>query len=73
MLTPKVGRPVINRTGLQGSYDVDVEYAPNMSEDSSLPSIFTAIQDKLGLRLVSQEVPVDVLIVDEVNELPTEN
>jgi len=40
---------------------------------SSLPSIFTALQEQLGLKLVSQKVPVDTLVIDHVDKIPTEN
>ena len=73
MLAPKVGVPVVDRTGLQGRYDVDVDYAPDMSVDSPLPFLPAAIQEKLGLRLVSQKVPVDVIVIDGAEEFPTEN
>jgi len=73
MLAPKVGMPVVDRTGLQGRYDVDVDYAPDISVESPLPFLPAAIQEKLGLRLVSQKVPVDVIVIDGAEEFPTEN
>jgi uncharacterized protein (TIGR03435 family) len=67
--------PVVNETGLTGHYDVTVEFAPLVDvgrspreTNSSLPSLFTALQEQLGLRLVSrEEVPVPVLVVDHVD------
>ena len=73
MLVPKVGMPVVDRTGLKGSYDVDVEYDPDMSPDSLLPSLDAAIQQRLGLSLVSQKVPVDIIVIDHADQQPTEN
>jgi uncharacterized protein (TIGR03435 family) len=49
MLVPKVGLPVVDRTGLKGSYDIDVEYDPDLSPEPLLPSLGVAIQDRLGL------------------------
>jgi uncharacterized protein (TIGR03435 family) len=72
MLVPKVEAPVIDRTGLQGRYDIDVEYDSDSAPDSLLPSLTAAIQ-KLGLRLIPQKVPFAVLVIDRVDELPTEN
>jgi len=71
-LWPQLGRVVIDRTGLQGSYDVDLEFAPDLSTPSDLPSIFTAVQEQLGLKLESTRGPADVLVIDHV-ERPRED
>lgn len=73
MLAPKVGVPVADKTGLQGRYDVNVEYDDDMSPNPELPSLTTAIQKQLGLKLVPEMVPVVVLVIDGIDELPTEN
>ena len=71
-----VGRTVVDRTGLSGSYDADFTWtsdprrAPSPGDDG--PSIFTALQEQLGLKLESQRGPVDVIVIDGV-EPPTEN
>ncbi len=72
-LTPAAGLPVVDQTGLTGHYDVSVEYAPDLEHESPLPSLFTAVEDSLGLRLVAQKVPVPVLVIDHLDRLPTEN
>jgi uncharacterized protein (TIGR03435 family) len=70
-------RPVIDKTGLQGIFDLHLEFgAPNSlpvgaAADMS-PSIFTALQEQLGLKLSPDKGPVDVLVVDHV-ERPSEN
>jgi uncharacterized protein (TIGR03435 family) len=71
-LSPLVNRPVVDRTGLTGGYDLVVEYAPNElgSETAAGASIFTALQEQLGLKLESTTGPVDVLVVDHA-EPPT--
>ena len=85
-LARPLGRPVMNRTGLQGRYDLTLQFAPDDTgdarsgppgkvapeEDPGLPSIFTAIQEQLGLKLVPQKGSVPVLIVDQA-EMPSEN
>ena len=58
------GRPVVDRTGLKGRFDFTLTWAPEGSTDSSAPSIFTAVQEQLGLRLEPTRGPVDVLVVE---------
>ena len=83
MLTRFAGRPVIDKTGLAGMYDVHLEFTPERFEGRGAepgadlpapagPSIFTAVQEQLGLKLESGKGPVETLVVDHV-ERPTEN
>ncbi len=88
MLAQQLGRPVIDKTDLKGSYDFKLEWTPDESAlrhigggggadapppaDSSGPSIFTAVQEQLGLRLESQRGPVEILVIDSV-EKPSGN
>lgn len=68
-LSDQVGRPVLDQTGLQGNYDFKITFAPDMAADATDgPSIFTALQDQLGLRLDSQKGPVEVLVIDGVQK-----
>jgi uncharacterized protein (TIGR03435 family) len=62
-------RIVVDRTGLQGGFAVDLEWSPDQTA-SDQPSIFTAAQEQLGLKLESTRGPVDVLGIDHV-EKPT--
>lgn len=74
-LAEELGRPVIDKTGLTGKYDFNLQWTPDDGEqktDPSRPSLFTAAQEQLGLKLESQKGPVEVLIVDRA-ERPTEN
>ena len=71
-LVSPVGRPVVNKTGIQGNYDIKLDYAEGVT-DSPLPSIFTAIQEQLGLKLESQKVPVQMLVIDHIDKTATEN
>jgi uncharacterized protein (TIGR03435 family) len=73
LLSRPVGRPVADRTNIQGNYNIRLEYAPTTATDSELPSIFTALQEQLGLRLEPQKVPVEMLIIDHADRIPTEN
>lgn len=68
-------RPLIDRTGLKGQYDITLRYTPEESRNTdpnAAPGIFTAIQEQLGLKLQPMKAPVDVLVIDRV-EKPSEN
>lgn len=73
MLASPVGRPVIDKTGLGGTYDFNLDYARLDDPNPTLPSVFTALQEQLGLKLVPQRVPVEILVIDSVDRVPTEN
>lgn len=61
-------RRVIDRTGLGGEFDLDLRFTPDSSTAAApeFPSIFTAVQEQLGLRLQSERAPVPVLVIDSV-------
>jgi uncharacterized protein (TIGR03435 family) len=72
-------RPVINKTGIAGLFDLYLEYTPGderpdfiRPDEPAGPSIFTALQDQLGLKLVTAKGPGTVLVVDHV-ERPKPN
>jgi len=78
----QVRRPVVNATGIEGSFDVDLTFSPEFvppppgsrvgdlpPSPSDAPSIFTALQEQLGLRLESARGEVSVLVVDRA-EMP---
>jgi uncharacterized protein (TIGR03435 family) len=73
-----VGRAVVDRTGLTGTFDINLRFTPeppagvnNQSVASSdAPSLFTALQEQLGLKLEPSRSPVEVLVIDSV-ERPT--
>jgi uncharacterized protein (TIGR03435 family) len=67
------GQTVVDKTGLSGSYDIKLRYAPTNDPNSALPSLFTAVQEQLGLRLQPAKVPADYLVVDHAERVPTEN
>jgi bla regulator protein blaR1 len=77
-----IGRTVVDRTGLNGTFDVALRWTPYEGQawlptgppppDDSQPSIFSAVQEQLGLRLESQRGPVEVLVIDRA-EKPSEN
>jgi uncharacterized protein (TIGR03435 family) len=71
-----LGRPVFDRTGLAGAYDIDLQWTPVRSDGETpsgdAPSIFTALQEQLGLKLALEKDQVEVLVIDKV-ERPTLN
>ena len=67
------GAPVLDETGIKGNFDIKLKFAPEENTNSPLPSIFTALQEQLGLKLVSAKVPLDRIIVDHVDRVPTAN
>jgi uncharacterized protein (TIGR03435 family) len=72
-LSGKLGRSVVDRTGLKGFYDFLLTWTPDEAQaDTPGPSLFTAIQEQLGLKLESTKGPVEVLVVDRA-ERPSEN
>jgi uncharacterized protein (TIGR03435 family) len=78
LLTRRMDRPVIDLTGLKGLYDFTLDlsglgFNGNPPEDTSAPSIFTTVQENLGLRLEAQKAPIQVLIVDRAEKIPTAN
>ena len=87
MLSQLLGRPVIDKTGLTGLFDFDLKWTPGAEQvpgalgpndlpppapaDASSPSIFTALQEQLGLRLDAGKGSVDVIVIDSA-EKPSE-
>jgi uncharacterized protein (TIGR03435 family) len=73
-LSGSAGRPVVDRTGLAGNYAIKLTFAseaPNAPQ-SDAPSLFTAIQEQLGLKLDAETVQGQVLVIDHI-ERPSEN
>jgi uncharacterized protein (TIGR03435 family) len=76
-LSERLDRPVVDQTGLAGIYSIHVEWMPDNAAatgvDTAGPSLFTAIQEQLGLRLVAGKMAVQLLVVDSVEKYPTDN
>ena len=85
VLSGNVGRRVVDRTELLGAFDIELTFDPASAAkappgappgpsptDDTKPSIFTALQEQLGLKLESTRGPIDVLVVDQA-ERPTAN
>ena len=75
-------RPIVNKTGLNGTYNLTLNYTPNLParpgadspapSDDTGPSIFTVLEEQLGLKLVPSKGPVEVIVIDHI-EMPSEN
>ncbi len=69
---PDVGRVVVDKTGLTGGYDFELQFTPELSAPKppdgaptdSGPSLFTAIRDQLGLKLESAKEPIDFFTIE---------
>lgn len=85
-LSRTVGRKVIDKTGLTGKYDITLKYTPDENQlatstmpgappppaDASGPSLFTALQEQLGLKLEPQKASVEIYVIDRA-EKPSDN
>jgi uncharacterized protein (TIGR03435 family) len=74
-LAPMLGKPVLDRTGLMSNFDLQLSWDPPMPGGAARPdaiSLFTALGDQAGLRLVAMRAPATVLVIDSVRA-PTAN
>ncbi len=77
-LVEEVGHPVIDKTSLAGAFNLDLKWSPDHGrvdapdQTDAGPSIFTALQEQLGLKLEPHKAPINVLVIDHA-EKPTEN
>jgi len=81
LLTPVLGAPVIDMTGLKGRYDITVnlaKYMADMQPGGGAPAdplslVIAALEGELGLKLESRKIPLDQLVIDHAEKIPTEN
>jgi uncharacterized protein (TIGR03435 family) len=71
-LSHPAGRLIIDKTGLTGKYQVDLTWAWEDDPNATGPSLFTALQEQLGLKLEPARAPVEVVVIDRL-ERPSEN
>ena len=78
-LARHLDRPVVDKTELEGVFDFELRWGSDERGEAqkgttdSGPSIFTAVQEQLGLKLQSQKLPVEILVIDHAERVPTEN
>jgi uncharacterized protein (TIGR03435 family) len=68
------GKPVIDATGLTGTYDIALYWVPDRTRpDAGETTLFDALQSQLGLKLESKKIMLPTVIVDHAEKIPTEN
>ena len=76
-LARAVGRPVVNKTGIEGLFGWMVSYTPFSASGNSVastaPDIFAAIEQQLGLKLEPRKESLQILVIDHLERIPTEN
>jgi uncharacterized protein (TIGR03435 family) len=78
LLSRYTGQMVVDNTGIEGAYDFEFRWTPGDQADSAdggetAPSLFTALEETLGLHLRAQKIPVEIVVVDRVERTPVEN
>jgi uncharacterized protein (TIGR03435 family) len=78
LLSRQLKETVLDETGLKGVYDLKLEWTPDNTPVSadrpdSAPSIYTAVQEQLGLRLENRKDPMDVVVIDRADRTPVAN
>jgi uncharacterized protein (TIGR03435 family) len=81
MIRPEPGEPVVDQTGLTGTFDFTLAYSKEMPnagngfapEPAEAPDLVTALQQQLGLRLARGKAPFDVVVVEAIDRKPSEN
>ena len=78
LLSRQLRELVLDRTGLKGVYEVTLKWIPETTPAASDapdagPTVFTALQDQLGLKLEPRKDAVEVLVIDHADRVPVEN
>jgi uncharacterized protein (TIGR03435 family) len=73
LLSRQTRTMVLDQTGLKGLFQIDLQWTPEGADTDTGPSLFTAIQQQLGLRLEGRKDPIDVMVVDGADRVPVEN
>lgn len=73
LLSEQVGRPVFDKTGLAGNYSFVLYFTPDNAAAGEEPFLPLALQEQLGLKLEARKRPVELLMIDRAERVPTEN
>jgi len=76
-LSQRLDRPVLDQTGLAGGFEFQLDWEIDDAADANGavlgPSVFTAVQEQLGLKLTATKGPVETIVVESIQKVPTEN
>jgi len=84
-LTTRMDHPVFDMTGIKGRFDITLNWTRDKDQDDGLrasgsepeevagPSLFTALQERLGLQMEARKGPVTILVIDHAERVPTGN
>ncbi len=72
-LARQLDRPVLDMTGLKGVFDFNLDWSPDDTPSETKPDLTTALQQQLGLKLEARKAPIEVMVVDRLEKVPTEN
>ncbi len=81
-LARQMDRPVVDMTGLAGVFDLKLNFTPenalasreeNKVDAEAYPPLLTALQEQLGLKLEPKKAPIEILVIDRIEKVPTEN
>jgi uncharacterized protein (TIGR03435 family) len=73
-LASQLARPVIDQTGLTGNFEISLQWASdNATDPDAGPTLLTAVQEQLGLKLSAGKGPVEILVIDHAEKAPTAN
>jgi len=78
IMARQLNEMVVDQTGIDGVYNFEFRFTRDDQiqpgpDTENVPTLFTAIQETLGLRLQAQKVPVEVIVVDHIERAPIEN
>ncbi len=78
LMSRNLSQMVIDKTAMPGVYDFELTWSndnqlPSGNNADTAPSLFTALQETLGVRLQGQKIPVEIIVVDQIARIPTEN
>jgi hypothetical protein len=75
LLSGQLQGPVVDETRIQGTYDIDIAWEKDSDPDtpSGTASVFTILRESLGLSLESRKLPVDTIVIEHIERLPTED
>jgi uncharacterized protein (TIGR03435 family) len=75
----QVDRPVLDKTGIRGAFDFSLKFADNDADMREAmvrgegPSVFSVVQQQLGIRLKPEQGPVEIIVIDHAQKVPTDN